>query len=136
MARYDNPAGGPHPISARFFLWTIRKQDHITHWFAMNMWAAVSAVLVSALIGLVSLERALQIILAGGLAAGGIIWILIERRRSWLLGIADPKLKAEAHRAMLVYLCEKLQTRSACRQHLNGADAHPVAETRDGLQET
>jgi hypothetical protein len=102
----------------------------------MNMWAAVSAVLVSALIGLVSLERALQIILAGGLAAGGIIWILIERRRTWLLGIADPELKAKAHRAMIVYLCGKLQTSSACRQRLNRADACPVAETRDGLQET
>ena len=114
-------------FSARFFLWTVRKQDQISRVFTLNMWAAISAVLVSTLIGLVSLETALQVILWGGIAVGGFTWILIERRRSWLLGITDPKLKADAHQVMIDYLSKRLQYRPDCSKHLNGSDACPSA---------
>ena len=119
--------GSPRSISARFFLWTIRKQDRISRWFTMNVWSAVSAILAIALVGVVAWETALQIILVGGMAATGLIWILIERRRSWLLRISDEKLKAEVHRTMIDYLCTKLGAEPACRKHLSGDNAWPVA---------
>jgi hypothetical protein len=127
MVRDNNQTDRPRPLSARFFLWTIRKQDRIARWLTMNMWSAVSALLAMAMVGLLTLEMALQVILAGGIAVGSILWILIERRRSWLLGISDAKLKAEAHQAMIDYLCAKLRSRSACRKHLKGSGDRPLA---------
>jgi hypothetical protein len=38
----------------------------------------------------------------------GLIWVLIERRRSWLLHIDDPALKDIAHTVMLAYLYDRL----------------------------
>jgi hypothetical protein len=127
MVRRDSQPGSPRPISAQFFLWTIRKQDHIARGVTMNIWSAVSAVLAIALVGLVTLEMALQIILAGGAATGALIWILIERRRSWLLSISDPQLKAEAHQAMIDYLVKKTRYRSDHRRRMNQSDVRPTA---------
>ena len=127
MAGNDPHTDNPHPFSARFFLWTVRKQDQISRIFTLNIWAAISAVLVCTLIGLVSLEKALQVILWGGIAAGGCTWILIERRRSWLLGITDPKLRADAHQVMIDYLSKRLPYGPDCSQQLNGSDACPTA---------
>ena len=93
----------------------------------MNMWSAVSAVLAIALVGFVPLEMALQIIFIGGLATRALIWILIERRRSWLLSISDPELKAIAHRAMIDYLVKKMRSGSDHRRGRNGSDVHPTA---------
>ncbi len=125
MFNGNRQKGSPYPVSARFFLWTIRKQDQITHCIAMNMWSAVSAVLIMALIGLVSLQTALHILLVGAMTVGGLIWILIERRRSWLLAISDPILKSEAHQAMIRYLVKKLCNGTKCRRHIDGSNAGP-----------
>ena len=126
MAGKNLPADNLYPMSTRFFLWTIRRQDQITRWVAMNMWAAISAVLAVSLIGLVAVETALQIIFSGGMASVAFIWILIERRRSWLLSISDPQLKAIAHQAMIDYLAKKLRSGSKCRNRPNGGDACPI----------
>ena len=127
MIRRANRTRNPRPISARFFLWTIRKQDQITRCLTMNMWSAVSIVLAVAVVGLATLEMALQIIFVAGLAVGSILWILIECRRSWLLSISDPKLKAAAHRAMIDYLRSKLRSASECGKHFNGCDASRIS---------
>jgi len=127
MARKGRRTGNTRPISAHFFLWTIRKQDQISQILTMNMWSAVSALLAVALTGFVSLEMALQIIFVGGVATGGLIWILVERRRSWLLGISDPKLKAQAHRAMIDYLVKKMHTGTEGRSRMSGSDCGPIA---------
>ena len=127
MAGNDLQPDNPYPISARFFLWTIRQQDSISRCISVNMWSSVSAVLAISLAGLITIEMALQIIFVGGLAAGIFIWILIERRRSWLLGISDPKLKAAVHRMMIEYLIKKLCPGPECRKRLKSSDARPIA---------
>ena len=126
MVTRDSQPGSPRPVSTRFFLWTIRNQDYITRGVTMNMWSAVSAVLVIALVGFVTLEMALQFIFFGGAATGALIWILIERRRSWLLSISDPELKAEAHCTMIDYLAKKTSNGSDCRRHLDRSDVRPM----------
>lgn len=123
--RRDQPQN-PHPSSARFFLWTIRKQDQITRCLTLNMWSVVSVLLATSLLGLVTLETALQIILWAGMAVGSTVWIFIERRRSWLLSISDPKLKAEAYRTMIDYLRRKVRPESHCRKSMDGCDASPT----------
>ena len=122
MVNGNRQKGGPYPVSARFFLWTIRRQDQITHCIVMNMWSAVSTLLVMALIGLVSLQTALHILLGGAMTVGSLIWIFIERRRSWLLAISDLKLKSEAHLAMIQYLTKKLCAGSECRKRLKDSE--------------
>ena len=127
MIRQEDQPEEDRLISARFFLWTIRRQDRITRCLTLNMWSAVSVVLGIAVVGLVTLEMALLIIFVAGIAVGSITWVLIERRRSWLLSISDPNLRAEAHRAMIDYLRKKFRSDSECREHLNGCDASPFA---------
>ena len=119
MAQQNPSMDRPLPISAQFFLWSIREQDKITRCLTMNIWSAVAAMLAVTLAGILSLAMALKIILFGGMATGCLVWILIERRRSWLLHITDPTLKAVAHEAMIDYLARRLCPGPQCRNHLN-----------------
>ncbi|MFZ0131419.1 MAG: hypothetical protein WAK95_02675 [Desulfobacterales bacterium] len=92
---------------ADFFLWTIRRQGHIAVVIHTQLTSAVALVLLLTLLLPIRLETALQGIFCGGMAVIALVWALIERRRSWLLGIDDPALKETAHRAMIAYLKQK-----------------------------
>ena len=93
---------------AAFYLWTIRNQGFLSQHIQIYIWAAVAVILVFTLAGRISLDAALQAILFGGLLICGLIWVLIERRRSWLLHIDDPALKEIAHNVMLAHLYNRL----------------------------
>ncbi|MFZ0610784.1 MAG: hypothetical protein WAM73_00955 [Desulfobacterales bacterium] len=95
---------------ADFFLWTIRRQSHIAAAMQTQLISAVALVLLLTLLLPLRLETALQGIFYGGMAIIALVWALIERRRSWLLGIDDPALKDTAHQAMIAYL----KQRAAC----------------------
>jgi hypothetical protein len=69
--------------------------------------SAVSVILLLSILLPIRLETALHIILYTGLTVIGLLWALIERRRSWLLGIQDPVLKETAHQAMITYLRQR-----------------------------
>jgi len=92
---------------ADFFLWTIRRQSHIAVAIQTQLTSAVALVLLLTLLLPIRLETALQGIFFGGMAVIALVWALIERRRSWLLGIDDPVLKEAAHQAMIAYLRQK-----------------------------
>ena len=92
---------------ADFYLWTIRRQDHISATIRIQLMSAVSVVLLLSILLPIQLETALHIILYTGLAIIGLLWALIERRKSWLLGIQDPVLREAAHQAMIFYLDQK-----------------------------
>jgi hypothetical protein len=87
-----------------FYLWTIRRQNHISTTIRTQLMSVVSVMLLLSILLPIRLETALHIILHTGLAVIGLLWALIERRRSWLLGIQDPVLKEAAHQAMIFYL--------------------------------
>jgi hypothetical protein len=95
---------------ADFYLWTIRRQDHISATIRTQLMTAVSVVLLLSILLPIQLETALHIILYTGLTIIGLLWALIERRKSWLLGIQDPVLKEAAHQAMIFYL----EQRTSC----------------------
>jgi hypothetical protein len=97
---------------ADFYLWTIRRQDHIAATIRTQLMSAVSVVLLLSILLPIQLETALHIILYTGLTIIGLLWALIERRKSWLLGIQDPVLKEAAHQAMIFYL----EQRRSCGQ--------------------
>jgi hypothetical protein len=92
---------------ADFYLWTIRRQHYISAVIRAQMMTAVSVVLLLSILLPIRLETALHIILYTGLTVIGLLWVLIERRRSWLLGIQDPVLKETAHQAMITYLRQR-----------------------------
>ena len=92
---------------ADFYLWTIRRQHHISATIRTQLMSAVSVVLLLSILLPIRLETALHVILYTGLTVIGLLWILIERRRSWLLGIQDPVLKETAHQAMITYLKQR-----------------------------
>jgi hypothetical protein len=92
---------------ADFYLWTIRRQNHISAAIRTQLMSAVSVVLLLSILLPIGLETALHIILYTGLTVIGLLWALIERRRSWLLGIQDPVLKETAHQAMVTYLRQR-----------------------------
>jgi hypothetical protein len=92
---------------ADFYLWTIRRQNHISATIRTQLMSAVSVVLLLSILLPIRLETALHIILYTGLTVIGLIWALIERRKSWLLGIQDPVLKEAAHQAMIFYLKQR-----------------------------
>ena len=92
---------------ADFYLWTIRRQHHISATIRTQLMSGVSVVLLLSILLPIRLETALHVILYTGLTVIGLLWILIERRRSWLLGIQDPVLKETAHQTMITYLKQR-----------------------------
>ena len=96
---------------ADFYLWTIRRQDHISATIRTQLMTAVSVVLLLSILLPIQLETALHIILYTGLTIIGLLWVLIERRKSWLLGIQDPVLKEAARQAMIFYLEQRMSCR-------------------------
>ena len=94
--------------TAAFFMWTIRNQDFLSHHIQVYMWTAVAIILLLTLAERIALEVALEAIFYGGTLICGSLWILIERRRSWLMHIDDPGLKKTAHNTMLAYLYARL----------------------------
>ena len=88
-------------------MWTIRNQSLLAYHIQVYIWCAVAVILLLTLANKIALQAALETILFGGGFICAMIWLLIERRRSWLLHIEDPDLKRTAHRVMLTYLNEK-----------------------------
>ena len=98
------------------YLWSIRRQDRISYSVQTHMWSAVFAILLMSFLIPIKLEVALQIIFFAGLTICAILWVFIERRKSWLLRIQDPVLKETAHQAMIAYLKTRIDIKSLCRQ--------------------
>ena len=94
-------------VKADFYLWTIRRQNRISATIRTQLMSAVSVVMLLSILLPIRLETALHVILYTGLTVIGLLWVLIERRRSWLLGIQDPALKEAAHQAMIAYLKQR-----------------------------
>lgn len=117
VARYDDTFWNRKKTV--FFLWTIRRQSHIAAALQTQLIAGVAVVLLLTLLLPIRLQTALQGIFYVGMAVIALVWALIERRRSWLLGIDDPALKEAAHQAMIAYLKQK----AAC-----GSEPHGCGE--------
>ena len=92
---------------ARILIWTIHNQDLLAHHIRIYSWSSVAIILLLTLSNAISLETALHALLICGLVLGFGLWIVIERRRSWLLSIQDPEVKRKAYLAMLAYMARK-----------------------------
>lgn len=90
-------------------IWTILNQDLIAHHIRIYTYSAVAIIMLLTISQIISLDMALFCLFGCGLVFGLGLWVAIERRRSWLLGVTDPILKKEIYSAMLAYL--------ACKSH-------------------
>jgi hypothetical protein len=108
------------PILAEFFLWAIRRHQAIATFITFWMWTSVAGLVIVALLDIISTDTATKIIFIGGFSIVGILWVMIERRRSWLLGIHDPELKMRAHEAMIRLIALK---------SIHSAKSNSVAES-------
>jgi hypothetical protein len=59
------------------------------------------------MLGAVPLESALWSLFSSGLLIIGAAWLLIQKRKTWLLNIRDPELKQLTHDTMLAYIALK-----------------------------
>jgi hypothetical protein len=96
------------------YLWSIRRQGMISSGVLTYVCSVVATLLLMSLLVPLKLGITLQIILFGGLMVCGLLWVFVERRRSWLLTIRDPALKEEAHRAMIAYLRKRIGVSPSC----------------------
>lgn len=106
----DLGRGNRNEVIAAIYIWSIKRQDTIAKGVLQHMLLAVTAILLMSILVPIKLEVVLHVIFFGGLTICAFLWAFIERRRSWLLTIRDPFLKASAHQAMVDYLRIK-----ACR---------------------
>lgn len=116
---------------ARAVVWSILYQDEIAHHVRLYMWSGVALVLLVALSGKISVDTAIHGILIVGLTVCGGLWLLILKRRSWLLKITDPELKETAYAAMVIYLSAK-ETRP---RKTRSGDAPPQKKTGTTLRD-
>ncbi len=97
----------PGTAWARAMLWSILYQDRLAHWLRIYVGLLVAFVVFMGMVGIITLDAALQIIFFGGVGLSSGLVFFIRKRRSWLLAIEDPSLKRLAHASMLAYLSLK-----------------------------
>ena len=120
-----------HPW-VRLSIWSLKRHDDLIAVLRMVMMAFPAVVLLAVFAGRLELDAALRIIAFGALGVVVLLAGLVLTRRNVLLGIDDPALKTEAHRAMMALIRSRVSIRPAGRaqedrKNRTGADrcAHP-----------
>ena len=103
-------------------LWSILYQDRLAHQLRVSVGVAVISIVFMGMVGIVTLDAALQLIFFGGVGLTVSLMFFIQKRRSWLLNISDPNLKRLAHASMLAYLSLKGHPALADRSPSKKAD--------------
>jgi len=94
-------------LHSRFWIWTIYRQSFLARHILLYLWAGAAAILFLSFIGRFSVEVALYSIFFGGMSIIFVLWVLIERRKTWLLRITDPEVRSEAYHAMIFFMTTK-----------------------------
>jgi heme exporter protein D len=102
---------------ARLSIWSIRHHDRLVGHLRIYVWSAAATILLLSLANRISLTTALYAILLCSLSLILLIWLLLERRRTILLGIQDAELRREAEAAMSVFIHARRER--ICRKHPN-----------------
>jgi hypothetical protein len=99
-------------------IWSIRHHDRIVAHLRVYVWSAAATILLLSLANRISLTTALYAILLCSLSLVILIWLLLERRRTILLGIEDAELRREAEAAMQAFIYAR-------RERICGKTPHP-----------
>jgi hypothetical protein len=94
----------PYSIGVKLSLWSIRHQSWLAGQIRIYVFFATALIAFFALAGVISIETALFSSFSGGLVVAGLIWTLIQQRKSILLNIQEPEVRELAHQTMIDYL--------------------------------
>ena len=94
----------PWQWPARLSIWSIRHHDLLVAHLRIYVWSAAATILLLSLGNVISVSTALYAILFSVLGLIVLIWLLLERRRTVLLGIENTALREEAEAAMLAFI--------------------------------
>ena len=104
MTRNDKQSA--QPIGIRLSLWSIRNQSWLAGHIRIYIYTGTALIAFLALAEVITIETAMLSAFCAGLIIMGLIWTLIQHRKSILLNIDEPDLRREAHNTMLEYLHE------------------------------
>lgn len=104
MARKDNKS--TQSIGIRLSLWSIRNQTWLAGHIRIYIYTGTALIAFLALAEVITIETAMLSAFCGGLIIMGLIWTLIQQRKTILLNINEPELRRQAHDTMLAYLHE------------------------------
>ncbi|MEJ2039418.1 MAG: hypothetical protein P8X55_10835 [Desulfosarcinaceae bacterium] len=85
-------------------VWSVRNQAWLAGRIRIYIFGAACVVFLFAFAGILTPKTALLSVFFGGIGILVLIWGLVQQRKNLLLGIQDPKLRKEAHEAMMAYL--------------------------------
>ncbi len=94
----------PYSIGVKLSLWSIRHQTWLAGQIRIYVFFATALIAFFALAGIISIETALFSSFSGGLVVAGLIWTLIQQRKSILLNIQEPEVRELVHQTMIDYL--------------------------------
>ncbi len=91
-------------LGVKLSVWSIQHQTWLAGQVRIYVFFATALIAFFTLAGVISIQTALFSSFSGGLIVAGLIWTLIQQRKSILLNIQEPDVRELAHRAMLNYL--------------------------------
>lgn len=104
MQPNPNPPNSQWRWPARLSIWSIRYHDLVVAHLRIYVWSATATILLLSLGNIISLTTALYAILISSMGLVILIWLLLERRRTILLRIKDPRLCQAAEAAMHAFI--------------------------------
>jgi hypothetical protein len=107
-------------IAVKLCIWSIRHQAWLAGQVRIYIYGATALVALLALADVISIETAMFSAFCGGAVLLGLIWTLVQQRRSMLLNIQEPEVREEVYKAMLTYL-RQVDHGISLRSHGNDA---------------
>ena len=90
----------------RLCIWSVRNQSWLAGQVRIYIFMVTAVIAFLALAGVISLQTAMLSSFCIGLIAVGLIWTLVQQRKSWLLNLREPELREQALTAMRTYIHE------------------------------
>ena len=98
----NNPTeASKHSCGTTFALWCLRNYEDIIHFWTGFSWLWVIGILLSAMVGYLSLSHALCTILLVGVIANSGVYLGIRAVASYLKHLQEGPEKEEAHKLMI-----------------------------------
>ncbi len=101
----------------RLCIWSVRNQSWLAGQIRIYVLMASAIIAFLALARVITLQTAMLASCGIGLFSAGMIWTLVHQRKSWLLNLREPELRAQAFEAMHAYLYEVQGLHKAARQN-------------------
>lgn len=93
-----------YSLAIKLCIWSIRNQTWLAGQLRIYICAATAVIALLALADVISIQTAILSVFCGGAIVVATIWTLIQHRKTILLNIRDPEIRAMVHNTMVEYL--------------------------------